>query len=253
MSAPPKGSSKHPTCSESLSTLGHTTSDQALRIVYRCRGQEVLIRPLQIPADQQRLHDYFLRLSRDSAYCRFFVLGGAPPPTPIRGSQASHEGEVALVAVTTGPGQDEIIIGEACYVVDPACDCQGEVAVSVADEYQAHGLGTALLRALIDVARSRKLERLIVYVLAQNYPALRTFLGLGFKTVLWQPGVLKMVLELSEWVESEKTRQVSQSPVQFASPPSLTGSLQSMIGKEAMSAASAQVDNSQPPGAKPIK
>ncbi len=188
---------------------------------YCCCGREILIRPIGHEGDCQRLNRYFSCLSRDSAHSRLCVLGAPlaaqnehhcssgrasnPRALPAGGEatdasrrrNCQRPNEFTLIAVVGGETGDQRIVGEACYVVDPGCEGQAEAAISVADVYQRHGLGRALARSLIEAAHANGVMRLAVYVLADNYPALRTFISLGFKAVLWQPGILKMVLELA--------------------------------------------------------
>jgi acetyltransferase len=44
-----------------------------------------------------------------------------------------------------------------------------EVAVLVSDQAQKQGLGTELVRRLIEVAREEKLERIVAVILPENY------------------------------------------------------------------------------------
>lgn len=59
------------------------------------------------------------------------------------------------------------------------------MAFLVADEDQGQGIGAALLRHLIDVARAAGLETLIAEVLPENAPMLKVFAksGLPMTTV----------------------------------------------------------------------
>lgn len=226
-----------------------TTEQHRLLAKHCCCGHEVLIRAFGNEGDCQRLSRYFSCLSRDSAHSRLCVLGapfaarhqhhcdsGQPgSPQASRGAGEASEAsggrsclgrdEFALVAVVEGETGEQRIVGEACYVIDPVCDGQVEAAVSVADAYQRHGLGRALARSLIEAAQANGVMRLAVYVLADNYPALRTFISLGFKAVLWQPGIIKMVLELVQERSVKSTTAQDFSAVKttaFASPTSGT-------------------------------
>ncbi|HET8626023.1 MAG TPA: GNAT family N-acetyltransferase, partial [Thermomicrobiales bacterium] len=46
--------------------------------------------------------------------------------------------------------------------------------------YQRHGLGTELLRRLVDAARAERLDRLVAAILPDNYAMQRVCQRLGF-------------------------------------------------------------------------
>ena len=73
--------------------------------------------------------------------------------------QKSH---VAWVAVLDGHGA-----GVGRYILPPRADC-AEVAVTVLDEFQGRGVGTALFLALVAVARADGLGELCFEVLPSN-------------------------------------------------------------------------------------
>jgi RimJ/RimL family protein N-acetyltransferase len=56
---------------------------------------------------------------------------------------------IALVLVVLPPGGEEWPVGVARLVQDPADPASAEIAFTVADEWQGHGVGTALVEALI--------------------------------------------------------------------------------------------------------
>lgn len=85
-------------------------------------------------------------------------------------------GHVALVAVVeeaSGPA----IIGAGRYIVGRAGSA--ELALAVIDEYQGLGIGTALVRSLIAIARAAGLETLVAHVLSENAAMLNIFKSCG--------------------------------------------------------------------------
>jgi acetyltransferase len=68
-----------------------------------------------------------------------------------------------LIAET---GEHEILAVGRLYKSRTARDA--EVAVTVSDAYQGHGLGTELLRRLIQVARDEKLSEIVANILLEN-------------------------------------------------------------------------------------
>jgi len=85
---------------------------------------------------------------------------------------------VALVAVVGEGGQSAIVGGGRYVVVQPG---SAEVAFAVVDEFQGQGIGSALLRHLVVIARDAGLSELIAEVLAENAAMLRVFENSGLK------------------------------------------------------------------------
>ncbi len=86
---------------------------------------------------------------------------------------------VALIAVLQADHRDEIV-GGGRYVVDQPG--QAELAFMVVDQYQGKGIGTALLRHLIAIARHASLRELTADVLSDNIAMLKVFEKNGFRT-----------------------------------------------------------------------
>jgi RimJ/RimL family protein N-acetyltransferase len=119
------------------------------------------------------------RTSTESLYRRFFAVRRHFSETEesfyLNVDFVSH---VALVAVADENGQP-MIIGGARYVVgEPG---QAEVAFTVIDKYQGHGIGAALLRHLAMIARQAGLRELVAHVMAENRAMLRVFEKSGLK------------------------------------------------------------------------
>lgn len=84
---------------------------------------------------------------------------------------------MALAATTMLGG--ETLIGVARYVLDKN-DQVAEFAIVIADSWQGRGIGSRLLRKLIDVARLRGVKRLYGDILGTNRPMLDFVRKLGF-------------------------------------------------------------------------
>ena len=102
---------------------------------------------------------------------------------------------VALVAWTEEAGKSVIVGGGRYVVVQPG---KAEVAFVVIDQYQGQGVGAALLRHLIVVARAAGLQVLIAEVLSENKTMLRVFekCGLPMKTNR-EPEYVQVTLQLA--------------------------------------------------------
>ncbi len=60
---------------------------------------------------------------------------------------------------------------------------QAEFAVLVSDHWQGQGLGTELLRRLIEIGRAEKLDKISGQVLAENHAMQHICAKVGFKVV----------------------------------------------------------------------
>ena len=110
-------------------------------------GERVLVRPIR-PADGDQLAGLHARLSKDSIYWRYFGFKSALSPAEIRRfTGIAEEWRFALVGVRS-TGQ---LAGVARYE-GQAGRTDAEIALIVDDALHHLGLGTRLLRRLVDVA-----------------------------------------------------------------------------------------------------
>jgi acyl-CoA hydrolase/GNAT superfamily N-acetyltransferase len=140
-------------------------------------GVPVFLRPVRI-SDEPLLKDFFYSLSDRSMYRRFLT------PTV----EMSHERlqdfvvidytkEMIILAVLEENGREMVVgLGEYYLEVD---GLRANVAFAVRDEYQNRGIGTQLLRHLVQIARKQGLVGLTAEVLRENEPMLRVFEKMG--------------------------------------------------------------------------
>jgi RimJ/RimL family protein N-acetyltransferase len=128
-------------------------------------GAEFLVRPLR-PDDVGELAAGFGRLSARARYQRF--LTGTPNLSAAQLAyltQIDHHDHEALVAVTPATGE---IIGVARFVRSRSRPDSAEIAVTIADEWQRRGVGTELLRRLVDRALQEGIVRFTAEILSEN-------------------------------------------------------------------------------------
>jgi RimJ/RimL family protein N-acetyltransferase len=104
--------------------------------------------------------------------------------------QHDHAGIVTLVG-----GE---IVGHALYdrLADPD---EAEVALEVADSFQGHGVGTAMLAELARTAARAGIRRFVAHVLPTNRRMLQVFHDLGFsERARFQDGVVRVEVELPD-------------------------------------------------------
>ena len=143
-------------------------------------GAEVAVRPIR-PEDEPLMVRFHEGLSERSVYFRYFQM--------VKLSQrVSHERltricfidynrQIALVAERAGPTPEILGVARMTRLKKSG---SAEFAVIVSDTVQRSGLGTELLRRLVDVARAEKLERLVGEILPENRGMQRVCEKAGF-------------------------------------------------------------------------
>jgi acetyltransferase len=146
-------------------------------------GTQVTLRPIR-PEDEALMVAFHRTLSDESVYSRWLHM--------IRLSQRiaherligvcflDYDREIALVAERKDPqtGQQEIL-GVGRIIKDRIAH-EAEFAILVTDRFQHQGLGTELLRRLIQVGRDEHLQRLTGDILLENLGMQRACKALGF-------------------------------------------------------------------------
>jgi RimJ/RimL family protein N-acetyltransferase len=159
-----------------MSDLRQYSSDELLR-----DGSSIHVRAIRSD-DKQRLREHSEGLSARSVYFRF--LGPKKRLTDkdlAAFTDLDFVNRVALVA-TVGKGGEEKIIGVGRYALsdtDGTASRSAELAFSVVDEYQNHGVGTLLLEHLLRIAREQGIRQFEAEVLADNKAMLGVIQGSG--------------------------------------------------------------------------
>jgi GNAT superfamily N-acetyltransferase len=116
-------------------------------------GTRVFIRPIR-KEDATLERTFIRRLSPESRRLRFLGQMSEPSDLLLKAlTEIDYRRDVAFIALVHRDGEKQEI-GVARYGTNEdgtVCEC----AVTVADEWRKRGLGVALMRHLIDVARSR--------------------------------------------------------------------------------------------------
>ena len=77
--------------------------------------------------------------------------------------------QVALVAVADEDGRPTLIGGGRYIVIEPG---KAEASFALIDDYQARGIGSALMGHLVAIGREAGLRELVAEVLSDNLPML---------------------------------------------------------------------------------
>ncbi len=146
------------------------------------------IRPIH-PDDAEMLQNLVRNVSPESRYFRFAsAMQELPLRMLARFTLIDYDREMAMVAVVEEqvPGNDgstvvaERIVGVSRYVANPDGE-SCEFSLLVDDAMKGQGLGTRLMQAIMDVARSKGLTEIMGLVLANNTAMLRLMARLGFQ------------------------------------------------------------------------
>jgi acetyltransferase len=147
-------------------------------------GTPVTIRPIR-PEDEPLLVAFHKTLSEESVYLRYF----SQLKLDLRIAHErltricfnDYDREMALVAelkdAKTGQGE---ILGVGRLSKERGLN-EAEFAILVSDRWQKHGLGTELLRRLVQVGRDEKLACITADILADNIAMQMVSKKVGFK------------------------------------------------------------------------
>lgn len=149
-------------------------------------GTRWAMRPIR-PEDAQALQGFVRGLSDESRYMRFvYLLRELTASMLARYTRIDYDRELALVASVQVPNPahrgfpEERIVGLAHYFLQR--DGRGaEFALVVDDAWQRRGLGSQLMRGLIEAAWRQGLDYLEGQVLESNHAMRRLLVRLGFR------------------------------------------------------------------------
>ena len=142
-------------------------------------GERVIVRPVRL-SDEEPLQSLFYRLSDESTYRRFLSYKSRYPHEEMqRLVDLDYERSVALVVCTDGM-DCEGIVAMSRYDVNAATGL-ADIAFVVRDEWQNRGVGTLLMRRMIELARARGLGGFTADVLARNKAMMAIFQNSGLK------------------------------------------------------------------------
>jgi acetyltransferase len=150
-------------------------------------GTQVTIRPIR-PEDEPMMVKFHETLSDRTVYLRYFISLSLSRRTAherlIRICTVDYEREMVLVAehrdLQTGE-QKIVAVARLNQLQSDGPHKEAEVAALVSDKYQHQGLGTELLRRLIQIARDKRIGRLVAEMLWDNLAIQTIFKRLGFQ------------------------------------------------------------------------
>lgn len=148
------------------------TDSRRFASIHLDRGRRVSIRPID-SFDRPALSAFYASLSDESRRRRF--LGWHHLTSSEIEATANGIGLVAVLR-TAGP-DDGAIVAHAQLCPDGTGSL--EAGFAVRDDVQGRGIGSALVRGCLDVARDLSLRRLVATTYPDNLPMRRLLLGAG--------------------------------------------------------------------------
>ena len=142
-------------------------------------GMKIRFRP-ELSSDTEMLWQMFSTLSEDS------VSNLIPPFTRERvegwTSNIDYDTVLAIVAVI-GEESEQKIIGDASIKFNPHehSKHKAELGVAVHDDYQNMGIGTALVKHLLNIAKMKKIRKVWLQVNYNNEIAIHIYKKAGFQ------------------------------------------------------------------------
>jgi RimJ/RimL family protein N-acetyltransferase len=149
-------------------------------------GTRVLLRALDAN-DGDRLQAMFATVSDDDAGT---MRDNVKDPAAIQRwvDEMDYNRVIPLVAVVN----DEIVGDATLHLGRGPYRHKAEVRIFLSKRYRGRGLGTAMLKAVIDIAKRLELHLLTVEVIANRTAVIRAFRGLGFQMQTTLPDYFMM-------------------------------------------------------------
>ena len=194
---------------QSRETLAPPASGQVLPGEFALQdGTPALLWPL-LPTDAETLRDMFRRLSPRSRYHRFLQALDQLDDPMIRLLVDSVDGvhHIALLLIVLPPQGQEELIGVAHLVQYPDDLATADIAVTIVDDWQGRGAGTALGSALL-ARRPAAVTRLRTLVAAENRASLALLAQAGHVSAgLPEQGVLDITVDLPAATRARSTAE----------------------------------------------
>ncbi|PKM13371.1 MAG: GNAT family N-acetyltransferase [Gammaproteobacteria bacterium HGW-Gammaproteobacteria-10] len=159
-------------------------------------GSDICIRPIR-PEDADLEKDFVHRLSERTKYFRFMqALQELTPEMVVRFTQIDYDREMAFVAVTEHEAAPKEL-GVGRYMMNPDGHSV-EFALVVSDDSQGMGIGSRLMKTMMQAAKYKGVAFFEGEVLSVNKPMLSLVKKLGFsiEPIAGESEVVRVVKDL---------------------------------------------------------
>jgi acetyltransferase len=142
--------------------------------------RRILLRPIR-PEDEPAHAEFMSHLTPGDLRLRFFGMVREMPHSQLaRFTQIDYDREMAFVAIDRTIEGKPQTLGVVRAIADPD-NRQAEFAIVVRSDLKGQGLGTILMRKIIDYCRSRGTEEIVGQVLAENIAMRKLAKRFGFR------------------------------------------------------------------------
>ncbi|MEW9797951.1 GNAT family N-acetyltransferase [Alteromonas sp. CYL-A6] len=161
------------------------------------KGETFYLRPLN-PADERRLQEFFYSHTKETLRLRY----NYDPKQMSREKSCNlvsvdQSSDAALCIVRQEGSRITIHAVGRFYYAPEANVC--EVAFVTRETQQGKGMATRLLAQLIDIAKKRRIAKMMAYVRAENTPMITIFEQAGFKRLMSDdPSDVELALDLEQ-------------------------------------------------------
>lgn len=144
-------------------------------------GGEYEIRPIAI-SDREAVLDLFQHLSSQSRYFRYaHAMSTLPEALLGQIISASYSDDFALAAfIKKKDSPLDSLVGISRYILD-SNTTRAEFSLSVSDDYHHEGIGSHLMKGILDCAKLNGLTEIYGYIIKDNHDMLALMRHLGYE------------------------------------------------------------------------
>ncbi|MCP4107563.1 MAG: 4-hydroxybutyrate CoA transferase [Desulfobacteraceae bacterium] len=144
------------------------------------KEKSVWIRPIKA-VDEDRLRDFFHKLSDQNVYMRYFTQIRSLPQKVLKHlSDIDYSKNMTLVALSPPKTPHYEIVGIGQWVVDMH-DNIPEIAFQIRDDWQGEGLGKYFFHRLVEISKAYDISVFKADVLVKNTSMNKVFENVGFE------------------------------------------------------------------------
>lgn len=142
-------------------------------------GTKVFGRP-ELPTDTEMLWEMFSTLSQESL--RFLVIPFTRERIEIWTSNLNYDKALPILAVVQQANKTRIVASASLVFFEAsAFRHKAEFGITVHDDFQNRGIGTALTKHMLNIASKMRLRKVFLKVMTENTRAIHVYEKCGFK------------------------------------------------------------------------
>lgn len=142
-------------------------------------GTKVFLRP-ELSMDTEMLWEMFSTLSRESL--RFLGRGFTRERIQRWTSNINYDQALPILGLVKEKGKNRIVASATLnFYAEPVFKHKAGFGITVHDDYQNRGLGTALTEYMLEIAKIKGIRKVFLRVLTENEKAVHVYEKCGFK------------------------------------------------------------------------